>query len=189
LQKDPDNDAEDDRPLANSFKDFEDKDKRDGFFHDKNRSSESLSSYLDISPMILFRNEKEIREIRGDSIEGSERQLHREWLAKRVVRDGFLWCGSRLNSNNESSDVCAIFDVDNETLVLTPRCTGLHDAEAKDKLRYERMSWMVSKQRGSLVASGMVRGMWDSSQKDATPYILSLKLESHHIQVEALESC
>jgi hypothetical protein len=57
----------------------------------------------------------------------------------------------------------SVFDVDEPVQVLMPHCMGLY-GPARDKIRLERMSWRVEHQidgQGSLLTSGMVRGMWN----------------------------
>jgi hypothetical protein len=68
---------------------------------------------------------------RGDRFRMVNR--NREWVTRRILNDGFLWCGKLANSGNE---LCALFDVEEPTFVLTPHCEGLVGFP-RDKIRLE----------------------------------------------------
>jgi hypothetical protein len=148
--------------VANSFHPVEKEEYRDSYYQ-RNHDENPFMRYIDATDIVVYKLEEEMRERLGDMTPKLKRLMRREWLVDRVLRNGFLWVGGLANCSSNDNKPSSVFDVDEPVQVLTPHCTGLF-GPARDKIRLERMSWRVEPQfdgQGFLLASGMVRGMWN----------------------------
>lgn len=97
---------------------------------------------------------------------GRKRPERGEWIVAKIIHDGYIWCGGLDSVWSAPHDsLCAMFDVQGPSFVLTPDCKGLFEDPA-DRIKFQRMSWIVESReqeigRRRLTSKGMVRGMWN----------------------------
>jgi hypothetical protein len=121
-----------------------------------------------------------------DSKHNFTAMINKEWIAKRIFTNGFIWCGRMsekrsFNRMRRKGELSSLFDIEEPETILTPLFEDTFDKKPMQYLFFERICWRTSSVRSGikyivptrLKVKDMVRGMWSAGEADAGNFRIS----------------